>query len=56
MKAKFLLESCAIALSFASLILLAEAPKRPRVVFVTGDHEYSSEETMPIIAAAIEKR
>ncbi|MBO0722967.1 MAG: hypothetical protein J2P41_19235, partial [Blastocatellia bacterium] len=28
----------------------------PRVVFVTGDHEYSSEETMPLIAAALAKR
>lgn len=30
-------------------------PKKPHVVFVTGDHEYSSEATMPIIAAALEK-
>jgi type 1 glutamine amidotransferase len=29
--------------------------KKPLVVFVTGDHEYSSEETMPIIAAELEK-
>ncbi|MBS0030628.1 ThuA domain-containing protein [Chitinophaga sp. 22321] len=29
--------------------------KKPLVVFVTGDHEYSSEETMPLIAAALEK-
>lgn len=29
--------------------------KKPLVVFVTGDHEYSSEETMPVIAAALEK-
>lgn len=28
---------------------------RPLVVFVTGDHEYSSEATMPIIAAELEK-
>lgn len=30
-------------------------PKKPLVVFVTGDHEYSSEATMPIIAAELEK-
>jgi type 1 glutamine amidotransferase len=30
--------------------------KSPRVVFVAGDHEYSSEETMPLIAAELEKR
>ncbi|MGF6847070.1 type 1 glutamine amidotransferase [Chitinophaga sp. W3I9] len=29
--------------------------KKPLVVFVTGDHEYSSEETMPLIAAVLEK-
>lgn len=29
--------------------------KRPLVVFVTGDHEYSSEETMPLFAAELEK-
>jgi type 1 glutamine amidotransferase len=31
------------------------APRKPHVVFVTGDHEYSSEATMPIIAAALER-
>lgn len=29
--------------------------KAPLVVFVTGDHEYGSESTMPLIAAALEK-
>ena len=29
--------------------------KKPMVVFVTGDHEYSGEETLPIIAAELEK-
>lgn len=29
--------------------------KRPLVVFVTGDHEYSGESTLPIIAAELEK-
>ncbi len=28
---------------------------RPLVVFVTGDHEYSSESTMPLLAAELEK-
>lgn len=32
----------------------ADADK-PYVVFVTGDHEYSSESTMPLLAAALEK-
>ena len=29
--------------------------KKPVVVFVTGDHEYSGEETLPIVAAELEK-
>jgi type 1 glutamine amidotransferase len=32
-----------------------KASQKPLVVFVTGDHEYSSEATMPIIAAELEK-
>jgi type 1 glutamine amidotransferase len=31
------------------------APDRPLVVFVTGDHEYSSEQTLPLIAAELER-
>lgn len=30
--------------------------KRPLVVFVTGDHEYSGETTLPFIAAELEKK
>jgi len=37
---------------FASL----EAAKRPRIVFVCGDHEYSGESTLPLFAAELEKR
>lgn len=32
------------------------AAKRPKVVFVCGDHEYSGEETLPLFAREIEKR
>jgi len=42
-----------------SLLLFAAygafAQKKPLVVFVTGDHEYSGEQTLPLIAAALEK-
>jgi len=31
------------------------AGQPPSIVFVTGDHEYSSERTMPLLAAALEK-
>jgi len=30
-------------------------PKKPLIVFVTGDHEYSGEATLPIVAAELEK-
>lgn len=33
----------------------AQKAKKPLVVFVCGDHEYSGEETLPIIAAELEK-
>ena len=33
----------------------AQAAKVPNVVFITGDHEYSSERTMPLLAKALEK-
>ena len=33
-----------------------EAAKRPRIVFVCGDHEYSGESTLPLFAAELEKR
>ncbi|HKA22639.1 MAG TPA: hypothetical protein VKN18_30480, partial [Blastocatellia bacterium] len=57
MNGKFLLANCVVALSFAAFVFFTGFPQaRPRVVFVTGDHEYSSEETMPIVAAELEKR
>jgi Trehalose utilisation len=34
---------------------VAMAQKKPLVVFVTGDHEYSGEQTLPLIAAELEK-
>ena len=38
----------------ASFSLPAET-KKPLIVFVTGDHEYSSERTMPLLAKELEK-
>ncbi len=52
--------SCLTLLLFF-LVLDSDAQRRgdrgekPLVVFVTGDHEYSSEATMPLIAAELEK-
>ena len=47
----------AIFLSSISFYSAAQKKKEARklVVFVTGDHEYSSEETMPLIAEELEK-
>lgn len=46
-------------LAFAAWLALgtfAQASKKPHIVFVTGDHEYSSEETMPALARELERR
>jgi len=32
------------------------AAKKPLIVFVTGDHEYSGEATLPLVAAELEKK
>jgi len=41
---------------FSSFVALGQrTPKKPLIVFVTGDHEYSSEATMPLFAAELEK-
>ena len=32
-----------------------ESAKKPLIVLVTGDHEYSGEQTLPIIAKELEK-
>ncbi|HEY3129128.1 MAG TPA: ThuA domain-containing protein [Acidobacteriota bacterium] len=53
-----LLSTILIALlAFLSVSTPAASKKghKPNVVFVTGDHEYGSEATMPLIAAELEK-
>lgn len=44
-----------VALALWLSAMAGALDKRPHIVFVTGDHEYSSEETMPLLAAALEK-
>ncbi len=39
-----------VSLLLMSLSLCAQSSKKPHIVFVSGDHEYSSEATFPIIA------
>jgi type 1 glutamine amidotransferase len=43
------------ALLLTTSISIAQPAKKPLVVFVTGDHEYSSELTMPLFAAELKK-
>jgi uncharacterized protein len=45
----------AIAVAGAGLAAQTPAARRPHVVFVTGDDEYRSEISMPMIAAILEK-
>lgn len=57
---RFLIVKCFLLFSLMPVLLSATAQTkaarvRPLVVFVTGDHEYSSEATMPLIAAELEK-
>jgi type 1 glutamine amidotransferase len=49
---------CLWVILFLALTGIADAQhknKKPLVVFVTGDHEYSGEETLPLLAAELEK-
>jgi hypothetical protein len=50
-----LLVLAVIGLTFTGQAKAQSKNKKPLVVFVTGDHEYSGEETLPIIAAELEK-
>jgi type 1 glutamine amidotransferase len=45
----------ALLLCICSIESFAATNETPSIVFVTGDHEYSSERTMPLLAAALEK-
>jgi len=55
---KFLKQAAVLSATAAllnPLQSLASRAKKPLVVFVTGDHEYSGELTLPLIAAELEK-
>ncbi len=41
--------------AFSACAQTKSSTKKPLIVFVTGDHEYSGEITMPILAAELEK-
>jgi type 1 glutamine amidotransferase len=46
----------AVAVGAAPEATAQSKARKPRVVFVTGDHEYSSETTMPLLAEALRQR
>ncbi len=52
-KTAFLLKILLICAFFNGAF--AQVKNKPLVVFVTGDHEYGGEETLPLIAAELEK-
>lgn len=53
---RILILVCAVcAAAGLSLAMFAAPPKRPHIVFVSGDHEYGSEDTFPVLAAELEK-
>lgn len=52
MQKLILLFGLIVGLSFSENLL---AQKKPLIVFVCGDHEYSGEETLPILAKELEK-
>ncbi len=54
MRKTFLLLSFVLLSAFVHQAT-AQAKKPPLIVFVTGDHEYSGEFTLPLIAAELEK-
>ena len=53
LKTAFLLKILLICFVFNCSF--AQVKNKPLVVFVTGDHEYGGEETLPLIAAELEK-
>jgi len=45
-----------VLLCLCASMFVASAETKPYIVFVTGDHEYSSERSMPALAQALEKQ
>ena len=44
-----------LLLTFSSFLVFSKTKPKPLIVFVCGDHEYSGEFTLPLIAAELEK-
>jgi hypothetical protein len=46
----------AVLLCLCASLVFASAAQKPYIVFVTGDHEYSSERSMPALAHELETK
>jgi hypothetical protein len=44
-----------LLLAFCLFMAAVDAQKKPLIVFVTGDHEYGGEQTLPLLAAELEE-
>ena len=44
-----------LLLAFSLFMNAVDAQKKPLIVFVAGDHEYGGEQTLPLLAAELEK-
>ena len=44
-----------LLLAFSLFMDAVVAQKKPLIVFVAGDHEYGGEQTLPLLAAELEK-
>ena len=57
MKSFLTVTTTTLAILFLSTVFASaqSGSKKPVVVFVTGDHEYSSEATMPLLAKELEQ-
>ena len=55
MKTKSVLAVICLTITMLAPLDVTPSTSAPHVVFVTGDHEYSSEETMPLLAHELER-
>lgn len=55
MKTRNLLAAFCLTITMLASLKVTVSTTTPQVVFVTGDHEYSGEETMPLLARELQK-
>src|SRR6187455_713678 len=55
MKTQNMVTTFCLMVAVLQTLGVTPSSSKPHVVFVTGDHEYSGEETMPLLARELEK-